>query len=153
MIKHIKCDITEVKEGILLNGVNCQARMGLGVARAYYSKWPIVKESYMDIPKSEMRLGIVQPVVIPNSSIIVFNCWTQKFYGNDGKRYASITAIELCLVKALIFATEHRITKIYTPRIGAGLGGLSWEDEVYPAMKRVSSKYPDITVTVCDKID
>ena len=46
MAIEINKDITTVDEGIIIHQVNCQNRMGAGVARALYLKYPIIKELY-----------------------------------------------------------------------------------------------------------
>jgi O-acetyl-ADP-ribose deacetylase (regulator of RNase III) len=130
MLTYINQDITE-KGGrsILCNGVNCQAVMGSGVAKAFYTKWPVVKESYLSIGKSHMQLGCVDFVLVnPYENTYVANMWTQEFYGNDGRVYASLDAIEFAMNKVIMFALKGDIEFIYMPRIGCGLGGLKWID-------------------------
>ena len=117
-------DITEVKTGTIAHGVNCQMRMGSGVAKALYKKWPIVKESYLNMKKPE--LGQVQIFWVDwGSKLAVANCFTQEFYGSDGGVYADLDAIRKCLT---IVATYHK--EIHVPMIGCGLGGLEVDDVI-----------------------
>ena len=52
-MKIINKDITTLKKGILLQQVNCQNAMGSGVAKAIYTRWPIVKEEYHKFAKNK----------------------------------------------------------------------------------------------------
>lgn len=142
-MKRINKDITTVERGILLNGVNCQRTMGSGVAKAYYTKWFKVKSQYM---KTLPQLGQIDPVHIKDD-LWVFNCYTQKYYGYDGRRYADITSIKECLVKTIPLARAMDLP-IYTPLIGAGLGGLTAE-EVIAAIELVEEIY-EYPITLCE---
>lgn len=139
-------DITTVKEkAILVNGVNCQKRMGAGVAKAYYTKWPKVKEKYLQV---EARLGGVNLIPVDSHNrLYVANCYTQEFYGFDGKRYASLEAITKCF-NSLAKFSANTAYQIYTPLVGCGLGGLDWENEVKPALEEIEDLY-DIEIIVC----
>lgn len=108
--------------GILLNGVNCQRSMGAGIAKAYYTKWPEVRERYMEIPKEQMALGMIQAVNV-EKNLFVVNGWTQEFYGNDGKQYAEEYAIMRVLLMAGNLARTLGLT-VKTPMIGCGLAGI-----------------------------
>jgi len=81
MLVKYRSDITEVERGIILNGVNCQHRMGSGLAKAIYTKWPIVRQMYMKHPAELGRAILIQV----EHGLWVANCYTQKFYGFDGK--------------------------------------------------------------------
>lgn len=119
-MRFIKGDITEICRGVLINGVNCQNTMGSGVAKAYYTKWPIVKQRYHEC---KMFLGQCVPVAVAED-LIVANCWTQEYYGYDGKQYASVIAIYSSVSKAARLAKQFRLP-LYTPLVGGGLGGLN----------------------------
>lgn len=147
-MKVIQADITTIERGVLLNGVNCQRVMGSGVAKAYFEKWPQVREAYMRIPKDVMELGIVRPVVIQRGVLYVVNCWTQDRFGREGIKYASPTAVFTCVHKVRQFA-ESRKLDVYTPKIGAGLGGLDWDTEVVPSLEG-AMKGSSVELIVCE---
>lgn len=117
--------------------------MGSGVAKALYLKHGIIREKYMQIPKELMRLGKVQAIQI-NDELTVYNCFTQEYYGNDGKRYGSPSAIKECLEKVI---QNHAGETIYMPRIGCGLAGLTWDTDVLPILESFDS---DVDIVVCD---
>jgi O-acetyl-ADP-ribose deacetylase (regulator of RNase III) len=119
-MKLLKKDITTIERGVLLNGVNCQRVMGAGVAKAYYTKWPQVKSEFLD---TAPQLGRMCPVEVVKNELYVANCFTQEFYGRDGRVYADPAAISTCAYKAALFA-DLKGLEVYTPLIGCGLGGL-----------------------------
>lgn len=142
MITTIKQDITTVTHGIIAHGVNCQGVMGSGVAGAIKQKWPTVYNEYKaycnTLLSPSEALGIVQTVHIADN-LIVANCFTQLNYGRDGKKYASPEAIHEAF-ESLIDYSIYTNLPIYTPKIGCGLGGLSWEDDVQPILRLLMHK-------------
>lgn len=143
-------DITTIEEGIIAHGVNCQKVMGAGVAKAIAKKWPIVKESYYNLSKKEMMLGEIQPVFIHDSPLlIIINCFTQFSYGRKGQ-YASEDAIIQSLRKSSWIALDYNIHKIYIPRIGCGLGGLSWNNVQHRILNEIEKETP-LNFIVCNK--
>ena len=144
MIEYIKGDITEVKApAYIMHGVNCQGKMGSGVAKALYTKWPKVKESYLrECPEpDELKLGYSQQVFVAPSTWVI-NCFTQVNYGYDGKKYASLKAIDRCIWQALSEVQTLLFDPVISmPKIGCGLGGLSWEEEVLPVIQERRNEY------------
>jgi len=133
-------DITKVATGIIVQGVNCQRAMGSGLAKAIYTKWPIVREEFM---QTEPEIGTVLCIKVANK-LWVANCYTQEFYGYDGRKYASVAAIDKCLHHV---CTGFGITKlpIHIAKIGCDLGGLDWITEVEPIIDSYAADF-DITV-------
>ena len=127
MIEYVQGDLLNVRDGLILHGVNCQRRMNSGIAKQIRKKYPEVYENYMKSSSGSSMLGEFVPVPI-SPFLIVGNCYTQEFYGNDGKLYASLTAIEKSLTMAMLYCTLNDIYRISMPKIGAALGGLNWED-------------------------
>jgi len=152
MINYVKQDLCEVTKGIVAHGVNCQSKMGSGVAGALKKKYPKIYPSYMEMcnttdnPKE--LLGVVDFVKIKEDLIIV-NCFTQEFYGYDGKRYADPDAIYNCM-RILVSMAANRNLPIYIPKIGCGLGGLDWDKDVKSKIEEAGKRYPDVDIFVCD---
>lgn len=143
MIEFIKGDITSVTEGLIVHGTNCSGGFGSGVAGAIRVKWPLVYEIFKGYQPGKHLLGEFVPVKI-NDDLYVANCYTQLYFGSDGRRYASPEAIKKALTSAYKYAKEHEIKSVSLPKIGAGLGGLSWEDEVFPIVKAISANFNSI---------
>lgn len=147
------------KNGNLLNAdvdyichqVNCQGRMGSGIAKAIREKWPIVYDNYIAKYKaaeetasnlygryengpdaSDILFGDIQIVGLwenfyaEDKHQSVINMFAQYNYGYDGKRYTSYDAFWGCLGK--IRESIPKGSKIGFPdHIGCGLGGGNWE--------------------------
>jgi hypothetical protein len=63
---------------------------------------------------------------------------------------ASTEAIKIVLHRVMHLCAEFRITEVFTPRIGCGLGGLNWESDVCPLFQETVQKHPEIHITICD---
>lgn len=155
MINYLTKDITTVNRGIIAHGVNNAfgGVMGSGVAYALRNKYPQIFSEYSklcsgDDQSRENLLGTVNFVII-NPRIIVANCFTQRLYGRDGKRYAIPNAIESSLAKCYQMATLLHFP-FYLPPIGCGLGGLNYEADVKPIIENLSDLNPDVETFICD---
>jgi O-acetyl-ADP-ribose deacetylase (regulator of RNase III) len=148
-MEYITQDITSVDVGIVAHGVNCQRAMGSGVAKAIKQRWPAIYEAYMNDPhgKGIELLGRAQIVEI-DELLYVANCYTQLYYGGDGKKYANIDAVRTSLTEVMRFATEKNLP-VFLPRIGCGLGGLKWND-VEAVIATLEEEFPLVQVTICD---
>ncbi|MGZ5551303.1 MAG: macro domain-containing protein, partial [Nitrososphaeraceae archaeon] len=143
--------------GIVGHGVNCQGAMGSGVAAAIRYKWPKVYSEYKTfcdtLLKPREALGIVQTVDI-HDELIIANCFTQLNYGRGTERYADPTMIYET-ISGLVDLSRYTKLPVYIPRIGCGLGGLSWVEDVFPLIERADwesrKEYGyDIELFVCD---
>lgn len=160
MIHYENLDLTTVSAGIVAHGVNCQGKMGSGVALAIRQKWPSVYKAYRAYWEKNQRdkaglLGFVLYVDTQEGikafglELYVANIFTQLYYGRDGAKYANPEAIEQGLTTVAAFARQRKLL-VYMPRIGCNLGGLDWETEVKPVAEKVAGLFPDIEFVVCD---
>lgn len=105
------------------HGCNCAGAMGSGIALEFKQRFPDMFMEYRDrCKKGTFQLGDV--FVWEGEKQIVFNLGTQKTWG----RCASLAAIETSVAKMLSIAEKRNLARVGAPRIGAGLGGLKWED-------------------------
>lgn len=103
--------------------VNCQGRMGSGIAKAIKEKWPVVYDEYAKVASFDQH-GHIQLVHI-NDACCVINMFAQRYYGYDGRRYTSYDAFWTCLGEIKNFVPKG--SKIGFPyKIGCGLGGANW---------------------------
>ena len=127
--KYIKGDVTKTDLKYIIHGVNCQNVMGSGVARSIYETYPEVKEKYhayasqhqSSLYNQKQLLGEIQSV--RSRGKIIYNCFTQLNFGNDGKRYVNYKAIVDCF-KRLTESLEGETIAI--PKIGSGLAAGDW---------------------------
>jgi O-acetyl-ADP-ribose deacetylase (regulator of RNase III) len=145
-MEYIQGDITHETSGLIIHGVNCQGKMGSGVALAIKTKWPVVYTRYMEHVQGREALGKVQFIPIEDD-LYVGNCWTQEFFGNDGKIYADRGALRRCLFQALAFCETHGL-ELKTPKIASGLAGLNWDLDVVPIFELACAVYPTVPVKV-----
>lgn len=150
MIRYSQTDITAALRGIIAHGCNTSGGFGSGVAGAIRAKWPHVYQAFMKnvIHKDHRheQLGLVQYVVI-DDNLMVANCYTQLNFGNDGQKYASPDAIYKSLRRCIEFIGESDMP-LHIPKIGSGLGGLSWETDVLPLIEQLNDEYPDVDIIV-----
>lgn len=153
-------DITTVTNGVVVHGCNCQGVMGSGVALAVRNKWPTVYTQYLNVVRNWSTeefgplLGYAQVIKVYEdlligdkwSSLFVVNAFTQQHYGKDGRKYASIEAIEKSLRYTMQECYQLELP-LYMPLIGCGLGGLT-QAEVMPVVQQLSQEC-DVDVIVC----
>jgi O-acetyl-ADP-ribose deacetylase (regulator of RNase III) len=133
-------DLLDAPVDYICHQVNCQGRMGSGIAKQIRERWPIVYEQYIagfkaieeesinwedELDVSEVLLGRLQQIKV-NDTQTVINMFAQQYYGYDGKRYTSYDAFWACL--GGIRDSVPKGSKIGFPwQIGCGLGGANWE--------------------------
>lgn len=117
-----KGDLFESGLPALAHGCNTQGAMGAGIATEFRRRWP---DMYMEYQRrcrdGTFTLG---DVFVWESTPIVFNLGTQPRPGPS----ATIDAIRTATTAMLDIARKRGVDAIGLPRIGAGLGGLDWQD-------------------------
>jgi O-acetyl-ADP-ribose deacetylase (regulator of RNase III) len=153
IIQKKNSDITQVTSGIVAHGVNCQGRMGAGVALAIRNRWPAVYEAYLRNQsgytgdRAVTHLLGSAHIIRVDADLWVANCYTQGYFGKPGTgKYASTDAVR----QSLDFAFSHAAAlnlPIHAPRIGCSLGGLNWDEEVYDIFDDLNIAY-DVDVII-----
>lgn len=153
MISYINADVTTVTDCVLAHGVNCQGVMGSGVALAIRNKWPNCYKTYKKYvetnlgKESKELLGECFLHYEEAQRVWIANCFTQDFYGRDGNQYATKNSVFESLFQAYEFAGREGLM-LAMPKIASGLGGLDWNDDVYPIVSDLSLRYNTYTL-VC----
>jgi len=125
MINYIYLGDVFAIEGVpnYAHGCNCSGAMGKGIAVQFREKFPEMYQEYKHLCKTQsFLLGDI--FVYNYGAGFVFNLGTQQSW----KTKAELSAIDNSLRKMFNYASENKISKIAIPKIGAGLGGLKWED-------------------------
>lgn len=150
-IDYLIKDITTVTKGVIVHGCNCSGGFGSGVAGAIKKKWPHAYEAHKEAGVGEDLLGGVNILLRCETDVpVIVNGYTQIAYGYDGKRYADPDAIRKVLEATAEYADAAGNYDVYMPKIGGTRGGLNWEEEVLPIVKKVSSDFPKLNIHICD---
>ena len=125
MVEYKIGNLLDAPVNYICHQVNCQGRMGSGIAKQIRERWPVVYDSYIQVA-SPVWLGCIQKVVVDIPQKTVINMFSQEYYGYDGKRYTSYDAFWSCL--GAIRDSVPKGSKIGFPyKIGCGLGGANWQ--------------------------
>lgn len=153
-IKIIDGDLFTTTAHFICHQVNCQGKMGSGVAKQVREKFPTVYQWYkakcdegasekkrLGLSKSPLR-GQVQMVYKEDypageqniDTQVICNLFSQDQYGYNGKQYTDYVSFEKCLLrlKQMVPAGE---TIAMPYKIGCGLGGGNW-DIIYKTIER-----------------
>jgi O-acetyl-ADP-ribose deacetylase (regulator of RNase III) len=123
--------LEHVKQGVILQQVNAQNKMGSGFAKAVFEQWPLVKDAFHrwseQFDDDAQRMGKFQALEVVKGLYVV-NIVGQRFYGKDGKRYTSYDSLDDALVHVAAWMHFNHLYHydVHHPYIGAGLGGGHW---------------------------
>lgn len=122
----------EIEKGIICQQVNCQGKIGAGLAGAIIKEFPIVKEKFIENyeKNKNSQFGSIDLIpLVDDKSLCVANIYSQDYYGNPAKTGKVYTVAEV-LVNAIITVASFNSDKtIYVPKnIGCGLGGEDWSN-------------------------
>lgn len=134
MIKTIHGDLIALADqgmfDCIIQGCNCQNKMGAGIAKSIVAKWPLVynvdTNAFVNDSKNPFKLlGDFSMCKVPTTSghdLIICNAYTQLNYGRGIQ--VDYNAIRNSFKKiSECIPTDY---KIGMPMIGAGLGGGDW---------------------------
>ena len=146
MVYHVKGSLLEAEDlDYICHQVNCQGRMGSGIAKAIRDRWPEAYNEYRawhheweqrademggsfefyGPTGDELMLGNILIHAL-DDNLNIIHMAAQQYYGYDGRRYTSYDAFWSCLGHILEEVPEG--SKIGFPsHIGCGLGGGNWE--------------------------
>ncbi|HET8845870.1 MAG TPA: macro domain-containing protein [Ktedonobacteraceae bacterium] len=140
-LSYHKGDIFDSTAHVLVNPVNCKGHMGKGLALAFKQRYPQMFASYQqECREGKLRIGC--PTLYKASTPWILNFPTKDHWRDDSKMEY--------LEEGLQYFVAHYqalwIKSIAFPKLGAGLGKLSW-DQVGPLMVRYLSRV-DIDVDI-----
>jgi O-acetyl-ADP-ribose deacetylase (regulator of RNase III) len=105
-----------------------------------------------DMPYQLGEIQVVQVTENPYTAVVnmVAQAGYRPTYEDDGKRYVDYDALSVCLTKLQVWATVFGCS-VHMPKIGAGLGGGSWE--TIETLIRLYLAGTDVTVYLTDPND
>lgn len=119
------------------HGCNTLGVMGSGIAPLFKQRWPEMYKAYRALCQQNTFVpGDIFPYATdPDSTlVVVYNLMTQGCVRDPRSPHggyiqlATLGAIEESFKKMITHANSVAITRIGLPKIGAGLGGLNWND-------------------------
>lgn len=148
MLKFKVGNILESESSAIVNTVNCEGKMGKGLAFQFKKKYPEMEKSYVEVCKTgELRPGKLHIFFEQNKYIINFptkNKWREKTkveYISDGLK---------ALKKLLI---DKEITSVAIPPLGCGNGGLNWNQVKPIIIKELDTISSNIDIEVYEPSD
>lgn len=121
MLKNIQDNIFNLKADILINPVNCVGVMGKGLALEFKNKYPKMFNDYKKICDNK-KLSPGKLHIWKNNNIIIINFPTKEHW----KDKSTYRYIEYGLIKLKDFLQKNENKTVAIPKLGCGLGGLSW---------------------------
>ena len=126
MIKVINGDLFDTKADVIAHQVNCQKRMGSGVAKQVRQKFPDVYEYFKEYDGFLGEVTLVMPD--DEKTPIIANLYAQDKYGYNGKQYTDMDALRHCFIQLNKWAAEENYTIAMPYKIGCGRGGAKWTE-------------------------
>lgn len=135
-MREITGDLFDSGAAILAHGVNIRGAMAGGIAAAFARRWPALEWSYRQTClEGRLRVGEVFYWQAPNGPLIA-NVATQ----DDPGPCARMPWLVSGLSHVLGVADGLGVATVAIPRIGCGIGGLSWK-EVSWAIQQLEPDY------------
>jgi O-acetyl-ADP-ribose deacetylase (regulator of RNase III) len=146
MIELTSGDILKDEADAIVNTVNCVGVMGRGIALQFKNAWPKNFKAYeAACARKELQPGrmfIFETGQLTTPRYIV-NFPTKRHWRGNSR----IEDIESGLVALASDIKSRGIRSIAIPPLGAGLGGLDWDD-VRPLIEKHLSPLADVTVRI-----
>jgi O-acetyl-ADP-ribose deacetylase (regulator of RNase III) len=119
----------------IAHGCNCAGAMGKGIALEFKNRFPDMYQVYREHCLNG-KFGLCDVFVWKKGSIVIFNLGTQQTWRSK----ATLIAITESVHKIMQLAHNMGLHRIGIPRIGAGLGGLDWDD-VKQILTQIANEY------------
>jgi len=147
---HRTGDIFTTELPAIGHGVNLQGLMGSGIAYIIAKKFPSVLAPYRQACKSRiLQTGRVFPVLTEEQpGLWIYNLASQDQTGAD----ARIDWLEESVRASIVAARRLNHSGIALPRIGAGIGGLTW-NEVKTLLETIGDEQDDFLIEIWSLAD
>lgn len=123
VIKYTQGDIFESKCQAIINTVNCEGKMGKGLAYQFKKKFPKMEQDYVKVCKNgELYPGKLH--IYQENKFLIINFPTK----NKWREKSKIEYIINGLRKLKEEIVKRDIKSVAIPPLGAGNGGLNWNE-------------------------
>lgn len=137
MIKYIDGNLFDSDADIICHQVNCQGKMGSGVALEVKKRYPHVYEDYrLHYNKFGLKLGTVILVDIrEDESQCIANLCAQENYGYDNNKYTDYNSLRKCFESLITDIEDDQFDKTPTKgrtiafpyKMSCDRGGGDWD--------------------------
>ena len=123
VIKYIQGDIFESKCQAIINTVNCEGKMGKGLAYQFKKKFPEMEQDYVKVcKKGELYPGKLH--IYQENKFLIINFPSK----NKWREKSKIEYIINGLIELKEEIVRRDIKSVAIPPLGAGNGGLNWNE-------------------------
>lgn len=146
MIEYHNGDILNSHATVIGHGVNLKGAMGAGIAKQIKQNYPNVYLQYRQACRTnELIPGGCLLVQTQNSPPrYIANIASQIELGANAK----IEYLFVGLQQAYEQMIALNLTSLALPQIGAGIGGLDWDNQVHPTIRTLAKSYPSIQTEI-----
>ncbi|MGM0164946.1 macro domain-containing protein [Enterococcus sp. 4E1_DIV0656] len=127
----VEGNILNIKEGIIIQQVNCKGKMNSGIAKSIATKYPIVKERYLKVCSlntADNLLGKMHLVKV-DTNLFFLNSFSQFSYGRDKNvKYTDEQLLINNINRAMSLSVQYKLPLFAPCYIGCGLGNGVWEN-------------------------
>lgn len=138
-------DLFSSTAGVIGHGVNTQGYMGAGIAKSFRELYPKNYQVYKDACLKG-RLNPGEALVTNTDGRFIANIASQEFPGANASLSLLHDGLTAALMTVQILGGEVD-NSLAIPRIGAGIGGLIWEDALV-VIEEVSKEFPKVTIEI-----
>lgn len=147
MIRFVEGDIFESNAEALVNPVNTVGVMGKGLALEFKKRYPYNFALYVQACKaSEVCIGKMHITTITNLVVgrrFIVNFPTKQVYWRNSRLIWIIEGLNALRE----FLIENKVKSVAIPALGAGLGGLKWEEVKFWILNTLNG-LPDVDIMV-----
>lgn len=142
LINHVSGDLTTLSgHFIIIQQVNCQDRMGAGLAKSLMTRWPQVATDYHAYCAGKRDvdlLGHVQTTTVGDDQFVC-NVFGQRYYGRSG-HYTNEAKLLGGIAHILDHAGRAGLPVYIPANIGSGLAGGD-RDSIQGGIARLAEQY------------
>ena len=133
-LEEISASIFSSRAECLVNPTNSVGVMGAGLAKEFMVRYPLLCDEFNSFSRTES--GLIVPKLYRTISRAILMFPTKVHWRNLSK----LEHVEQNMALAVKLLNAEKIKSVAFPRLGCGLGGLSWE-QVGPVMVKALESY------------
>lgn len=146
-MQYVSGNIFEAEVDALINPVNTKGAMGAGLAKQFANRFPDILESYKKVcAEGRLKAGGAHVVRLdrttgkrdPDGDLWIINLATKDHWRDQSR----MEWVDYAMSKLGPALEHYGIRSIAIPKIGAGLGGLNW-NEVSSVIERHLRPYSE----------